>query len=180
MSWTKWDLTLVTLALSVAFVIAGYRGWQHYQLEKAAIEVTTNVFEVAGSVKDFRSKTGQWFPASNGESARVRIYPDPFSPDARPYQGLETELLSRDKNTGLTLQLVRFEPSKDRLFPIHLFDTPYQKDEPYLRVLLSYGRLGQVETEIMMRVQSKLPPGSLGEIDDHYYVIDMRKLINDG
>ncbi|MEK9823965.1 MAG: hypothetical protein VW840_17500, partial [Gammaproteobacteria bacterium] len=67
---------------------------------------------------------------------------------------------------------------KDRAFPLHLFEVPYQQDEPYLRVLLDYGARGQVETEIMMRVQEQLPDGILGEVDDHYYVVDLRKLID--
>ena len=81
MQWTRWDLTFVIAAFVIAFIVAGYRSWQHYEIESAASEVTANIVEVATAVKSFRKETGQWFPVSKKPSSRVRIYPDPFSPD---------------------------------------------------------------------------------------------------
>ncbi|MGB0692978.1 MAG: hypothetical protein ACPGPD_09710 [Pseudomonadales bacterium] len=178
MQWTRMDLAAVALASLISVFVIAYRSWLHYEYETAANQVTANVLAVAASVHDFHENTGRWFPMATGRKDRVQAYPDPFHPDARPYQGLDVERLRRENNSGLVLQLVRHQPRKDRAFPLHLFEVPYQQDEPYLRVLLDYGGRGQVETEIMMRVQEQLPDGILGEVDDHYYVVDLRKLID--
>ena len=51
-------------------------------------------------------------------------------------------------------------------YSVHLFDSPFQSNDPYLRVLLDYGQLGQAETETLIRVQERLPTGSIAELDD--------------
>lgn len=178
MRWTLLDLIAVASAALLSLAIAGYRGWQHYEMEMAAHLVTDNILAVARTVDEYHAQTGRWFPPGESAAPVVKIYPDPFNADAKPYQGLDIKRLRRENNAGMVMQLVQFQPKRDRSLPLHLFEVPYLPDQPYLRILLDYGSRGQVETEILMRVQEKLPESILGEIDDHYYVVDLRRLLS--
>ena len=179
MQWTKLDLVLVACAVLISLAVIVNRFSQHYQFESAARELADNIYSVAESVGKYHDKTGDWFPASNGSSGEMLVYPDPFNPGAKPYQGIPAEVLSRQNNAGLVMQLVRFQPESDSAFPVHLFEVSFRAGEPYLRILLDYGARGQAETEILMRVQERLPSGIVGEVDDHYFIVDLRRLIND-
>lgn len=178
MAWTRLDFILVSAAVLISLAVISYRVSQHTRFETDATSITTNIETVAAAVEKYRGNTGRWFPVDLENSTSVLVYPDPFRPGAKPYQGLPAEILSRDNNAGLVMQLVRFEPEADPVFPVHLFDRPYEAGEPYLRILLDYGKRGQTETEILMRAQSRLPANSIGEVDDHYYVVDLRRLIS--
>jgi len=178
MPWTRLDLALVASALVISLAVIAYRVSQHTRFENAAADIISNVYTVAGAVNQFHGNTGRWFPAGTTGEDRTQVYPDPFHPDAKPYQGLAAETLSRDNNAGLVIQLVEFQPEADPAFPVHLFSQPYRAGEPYLRILLDYGERGQTETEILIRAQNRLPANIIGEVDDHYYVIDLRRLID--
>lgn len=178
MPWTRLDLAVVLTAALISATVISYRTWQHLTFGFAAKEILETITTVATTVEQYRKKSGDWFPPSEAGDRRVQVYPDPFNPNAKPYQGLDTELLSQENNAGLVIQLARFQHGVTTDFPVHLFHEPYLDGEPYLRVLLDYGKRGQVETEILIRVQDALPDHVFGEVDDHYYVIDLRRLMN--
>ncbi len=177
-TWTRFDILLVIMPLALALLLGGHRIYEHVRYERAADQVEENITEIATAVSSFHYQTGNWFPAASN-ARQVRVYLDPFHVQGMDYQGLDQELLWRENNFGMVLQLVRFDPALDRAIPIHIFDVPFETGEPYLRVLIDYGANMPVEREILLRVQSRLPDKSLAEIDDHYYVIDLRRLVND-
>lgn len=176
MPWTKLELSLVSIAVLLTVLTLGYRTYQHFYFERAAREVTGHIYEIAKATKNYEQKTGRWFPLESTDGRSVQIFPDPFHDDSPTYQGLNEAILERENNHGIVLQLAQFTTSQNATMPVHLFNVPYQRGQPYLRVLIDYGDQSQVETEILMRVQKKLPSGSIAERDDHYYVIDLREL----
>lgn len=178
--WTHLDRLLTGAALLITFALVGHRLYEHFRFEHAADQVFTNITAVADAVSTYHSNTGRWFPVSRGENSRMRVFLDPFHEAVPEYQGLNQEWLWRENNFGMVLQLVRFDPKLDQAIPIHLFLKSYQLNQPYLRVLTDYGPGNQAETEVLIRVQNKLPEGSVAEVDDHYYVIDLRRLMNAG
>ena len=178
MSWTKFELTMISLALLLGFSMISYRSYQHYYYESAAEQLVANIEKIASSVANYEKRTGRYFPISADGEAFVRLYPNPFDSVSVDFQGVDAALFDRGNNNGIVLQLVRFDLARDRPVSVHLFETPYQVGEPYLRLLLQYGSQGQVESEILIRAQSRMPLFSLGEIDDHYYVVDLRRFLD--
>jgi hypothetical protein len=178
MPWNRFELLLVFIAVLLTVVMLGYRTQQHLRLENAADDITSKIFQVAEAAETYHEKTQRWFPVDAETNAEILVFPNPFDDDQPEYQGLDKAVLEREGSTGVILQLVRFAPELDNAVPVHLFDSPFQSNDPYLRVLLDYGQLGQAETETLIRVQERLPTGSIAELDDHHYVIDIRRLFN--
>lgn len=179
MSWTRFEVSMISLALLLGFSMLSYRTYQHIYFERAASQIVANINQIADAVENYEKRTGDSFPLSADGESYIRLFPDPFSSATVDFQGVDAELFDRANNHGIVLQLVRFSVQRDRPVPIHLFETPYQVGEPYLRLLLQYGSQGQVESEILIRAQNRMPAFSIGEIDDHYYVVDLRRFINE-
>lgn len=178
MRWTRLELTLVSLAVLLSLLMLGHRTYQHLYFENAADQITSRILQIAGAVETYHEKTGRWFPMDAKTNSEIRVFPDPFDDEMSEYQGLDQAVLERGSNSGVILQLVRFAPGQYHAVPPHLFESQFQENEPYLRVLLDYGQLNQAETEMLMRVQARLPAGAIAELDDHYYVIDIRRFFN--
>ncbi len=172
---TRLDLGLAGIALLITLLLIAHQITRDLSLQSQAREVAANITAVAETVSIYYQKTGRWFPDNPNNQ---RIYDNPFDESAVPYQGLDVTRLHRDANAGMVLQLVRYEPTIDRAFFRHPFRVPLAPGEPFLRVLLDYGSSGQTETLVLLRLQELLPPESLVEIDDHYFIIDIRALIN--
>ena len=179
MPWNRLELLLVGLAVTMTILLIGHRSYQHLYLERATDQISANIHDIAKGIQTYHRKTGRWFPKDVNGSGSIRVFPDPFHPNSPDYQGLEASSFDRASNYGVVLQLVRFDPTKDTVVPVHLFEAPFARDEPYLRLLLDYGERSQVETEILIRVQARLPLHAIGEVDDHYYVVDIRRLFDD-
>jgi hypothetical protein len=178
MRWTRLELTLVSLAVLLSLLMLGHRTYQHLYFENAADQITSRILQIAGAVETYHEKTGHWFPMNPETNSEIRVFPDPFDDEMPEYQGLDQTVLEREGNAGVILQLVRFAPDQYQAVPVHLFSSPFKANEPYLRVLLDYGQLNQAETETLIRVQARLPAGAIAELDDHYYVIDIRRFFN--
>lgn len=178
MPWTRFELVLVAIAVLLSVMMLGYRTQQYLYFENAADDITSNIFEVAQAVETYHEKTQRWFPIDVETNTRILVFPDPFHAGKLEFQGINKAVLDRQANAGVILQLVRFAPELNHAVPVHLFDSPFQPNDPYLRVLLDYGELNQAETETLMRVQERLPVGTIAELDDHHYVIDIRRLFN--
>lgn len=178
MPWTRLDFGLTMLALLLALLVLGHRAYELFYLNSAAGQVMGNIEQVAESVEKYHNKTGRWFPPADTNWSGAQVYPDPFHHDRTRYQGLDEELLWFEHNFGIVLQLIRFDAAGVLTVPANLFEQPFRFDEPYLRVLLDYDSEGRVEIEILDRLESRLPQGALAELDDHYYVIDLRRIID--
>ncbi|MFT7246004.1 MAG: hypothetical protein ACI82A_003375 [Candidatus Azotimanducaceae bacterium] len=178
MPWTRFDLLLVSLAVLLMVLMIGYRTEQNLYFANAADDVTSKIAQVAEAVETYHDKTNRWFPMGGATNEEILVFPNPFDHDLPEYQGLDKTVLERKGNYGIILQLVRFSPELNNAVPVHLFNVPFQPSDPYLRVLLDYGQINQRETETLKRVQARLPIGSFAEIDDHHYVIDIRRLFN--
>ena len=178
MPWTRFELLLASMAVLLTVLMLGHRTQQYLYFENAADDITSNITLIAKSVETYHSKTQRWFPIDTETNAELFVFPDPFNIGTLEYQGLDKSVLKREANAGIILQLVRFTPEINQAVPVHLFDTPFQLNDPYLRVLLDYGQLNQAETETLMRVQERLPAGAIAELDDHHYVIDIRRLFH--
>lgn len=178
MPWTRLDILLTALALLLAALMLAHTGYEFIRADRAADQVWENIQGVSSAVERYRQKTGMWFPPTESGKFAGRVFPDPFHPDGAKYQGLDEKLLWFENNFGIISQLTRFDPAVDRTIPANLFEKPFLPGEPYLRVLVDYGKQNQVEESILLRVQTRLPEGALAELDDHYYVIDLRRLIN--
>lgn len=178
MRWTRLELVLISTAVLLSLLMLGYRSYQYFQFENAADQITSRILQIAGAVETYHEKTGRWFPIDPETNSEIRVFPDPFDDKMPEYQGLDQTVLDRESNSGVILQLVRFSPDRNQSVPVHLFDSPFQANDPYLRVLLDYGQLNQAESETLIRVQERLPAGSIAELDDHYYVIDIRRFFN--
>ena len=153
------------------------RGIDELRLTSAANQTAENIHAITAAVRHYHSNTGRWFPEQEGQETQTQapqMYIDIFNKNKFHYQGLDERWLWRENNQGLVLQLVRFDSNSS--LPTHLFDAHYKNDEPYLRILLDYGERFAIESEILMRVQKQLPDGALAEIDDHYYIVDLRRL----
>ncbi|XOV86925.1 MAG: hypothetical protein ACFHX7_18410 [Pseudomonadota bacterium] len=169
---------LMGLAIVLTVSMLGYRAYQHIRYELEADQVTQNIQAVADAVKQFHDNTGRWFPKPKETETRMRVYLDPFHESTPDYQGLNQEWLWRENNFGMVLQLVKFAPGVDTSLTRHLFAEPFRKYEPYLRVLLDNGPKSLDEAEILVRVQNRLPDGSIAIVDDNYFVVDLRRLIH--
>jgi len=180
MAWTRLDRVLVVIPIVLFLMVLGWRAYVLLQLNDAADQVAENIRSVAKAAENYQAGTGRWFPLDAeevGGARRVMIYMDVFDESNPSYQGLNDAWLRRENNSGLVLQLVKYELETSDL-PGHLFAVPYVDGEPYLRVLLDYGSRFLAESEIMLRVQALLPAGAIAEVDDHYYVVDLRRLVN--
>lgn len=175
-TWNPLAATLAILPIVIASGLIAHRIYQQATLAQAAGELTDNIYAVAGAVHRYHDNTGEWFPDAAVTHGSA-LYINPFDDNAEPYQGLDTRHLWRENNHGVVLQLKGF--TANQALPAHTFATPFSPGEPYLRLLLEYSERGQIQSEILLRVQANLPPGVLAELDDHYYVIDLRSL-NDG
>ncbi len=175
MKATRLDILLIGVALTLTALALAWRGLEVRQIAQQASDVDSNIQAVAAAVHQYHEETGQWFPEEQTEDRPAQIYPDPFHHHLRPtsYQGLDERWLWFENNHGMLLQLVRF--SGNSLSP-HLFNETFKEGEPYLRILLDYGLQEQSETHILMRLERELPQGSIVELDDHYFVIDIRQL----
>ncbi|MCB1646906.1 MAG: hypothetical protein KDI36_15710 [Pseudomonadales bacterium] len=176
--WTKADLLLTGLAILLSVSMLGYRGFQQIRYELEADKVAQNILAVADAVKQFHDNTGRWFPKPKETETRMRVYLDPFHETTPDYQGLNQEWLWRENNFGMVLQLVKFSPDFDTSLTRHLFAKPFLNHQPYLRILLDNSPKSLDEMEILFRVQNRLPEGSIANVDDNYYVVDLRRLIN--
>lgn len=177
-SWNRLDILLIGFALLVILAVLGQRVFQHQQLSAEAEEVHGNIISSADAVEKFFRNTNSWFPSVDQQNAITRVYNDPFNDNEVIYQGLDLTRLSIDANHGLVLQLVRYDSSLDGVVPKHLFETPFGNGDPYLRILTDYGSQATREAEVLKRVQSRLPAQSIAEVDDHLYIVDLRRLIH--
>ena len=174
---TRLDGLLISIALSLACLALVYRGYEYWVLDQRADQVIENIENVAKAVHHYHEQTGRWFPVEQ-EDRPAQIYPDPFhhSIMSTTYQGLDERWLWLENNFGMVLQLVRFEIDSETRVTQHVFDESMKDGEPYLRLLLDYGKRSKTDTRVLMALQDRLPAGALSELDDHYYVLDIRNL----
>jgi hypothetical protein len=66
--------------------------------------------------------------------------------------------------------------NKDGWLNDHGFNSRFQSDDPYLRILLDYGSEHQRERAILRQLQQELNNGVLAKLDDHLFVLDLRGL----
>jgi hypothetical protein len=177
---TRLDLLLIGIALVLTVVALTWRGLEYWRINSQTDEVFQNILAVAHAVHEYHDSTGRWFPEENDEGRPVQLYPDPFHHRkiSTSYQGLDERWLWLENNYGMVLQLIKFDESRVRISR-YLFDESLGDGEPYIRILLDYGKNSQTETRLLMQLQDKLPAGAMIELDDHYFVIDVRQLRHD-
>lgn len=174
MRWTRLDVTLVVVPLIVAALFIGNRLYGEFRLYRAATQVVEHIESIAGAVETFHDHTGRWFPDG------MRVYLSRFTEEPGSYQGIQPEWLYLENNAGMVMELVRYDAIRDRNLPYHLFAEPFQTGEPYMRILLDYGESHREEAVVLSRVHDKLPAKSMSKVNDHLYILDLRRVIDAG
>lgn len=182
MRWTRLDLLLVIFPLAVGFVITAERIHVGYGLASQASQVTENIDRIANAVEKYRANTGSWFPPLNEDEPRADsnlVYLNVFDMEAEVFQGLLDEWFYIENNAGLILQLARFHADTAPIVAKHTFDRPFAEGDPYLRLMIGYGDRMPEEDRILSMVRERMPAGSFVRIDDHFYLIDLREVIDE-
>ncbi len=176
MNPTRLDTFLVSLAVGLTILLLCTRLFNYLQLQAEADQIHSNIQAIAETVHEFKEQTGQWFPQK--AASEEYTFPDPFRYHhvATKYQGLEERWFTPGQNHGIIIQLVRFDSSKESRLTRHIFETALKNGEPYIRMLLHNRDSMETKSTVVMMLQNKLPAGTLAEINDHYFVVDIREL----
>ena len=177
MKATKLDILFGAVAVGLTVLLLGTRLFNYMQLQSDADEMYRNLQSISTAVHEFKAQTGEWFPEATSASAMFS-FPDPFNFPrvSDQYQGLEDQWFSTENNHNMIVQLVRFDSERANRVTRHLFQHALSDGEPFIRILLPYGNETTTDTRILLMLQDQLPPQSLAEVDDHYFVLDLRQL----
>jgi hypothetical protein len=151
----------------------GITFFKQAELHSSARQVVENIESIAAAVAVHHQHAGKWFPDKD-----IHVFPDPFREEPQHFQGVNPQWLARDNNFGMVLQLVRFDPDPYGLIKQQLFSKPYLENDPYIRILLGYGASEQVALARLREIRLRLPENSMIRVDDHYYVVDLRRIIH--
>ncbi|MFT7685263.1 MAG: hypothetical protein ACI9FB_000606 [Candidatus Azotimanducaceae bacterium] len=177
--WTRWDRVLLALAFAFPVYALGSQVMTRLDVYFAENQVFSNVQAIAGVVHTYRRSTGRWFPAADNGRSEVRVYLNPFDDVAPDYQNLNYEWLWRENNHGMVLQLVSYDEERDLWLSEYPVEHSFKQGEPYLRILLDSGVMGELESAILRRLESEFDTSLLAKLDDHLYVLDIRTLGNE-
>jgi hypothetical protein len=175
-SWSRLEVLLLVLALCFPVGAGTSHFYNEMQTRVAGTQVVKNVRAIAASTNAYHNATDRWFPVSAKGHARLRVFPNPFDEHTTEYQSLDKALFARENNHGMVLQLVSYDENKDGWLNDHGFNSRFQSDDPYLRILLDYGSEHQRERAILRQLQQELNNGVLAKLDDHLFVLDLRGL----